>query len=823
MEYNDHVFSAMVGLLTFACTAVLIIQGSSVPQQKRVAFDHIDEDHHSIGAQSVETPAEKTKTWKRKDSVSSSSIRSRSVSSTGSGSPVSSSWWRLSRVMTAFHNMFQNDELDGCDLDSSGSVRGTVRKRYRKRSQLKKEFHPYSHRTQEEDLRKRYHVVKEIFLSEKLYLEFLEKLRIYFYDPLVQNTFNTNLSRRSVSSLFSNFEDILSVNKELFRQLHDRLCSNGSGELGVMDFSKWNPNDGFLGDIFVNLSPFLKMYSVYVRNFNYALQFLAKERQNNNLFRTFIEVTERKLLSEESGKAFHLPLTSYLIMPVQRIPRYKLLLTDLMKYTPKCHPDYENIRLALENVEMIASFVNEQIRQFENALQILQLQSRLVGYEDSNGEAILLRPGRKLIKFGKLTRIGPKEHQIVSVFLFNDLLIVARPSKFNSILAMDLLKTRYRSSSGVSPNIETDKEENFYFSLAIPADHLDVIPVISESATNSSYAAVPFSFVITSKERSFQLYASNEIDHAEWMKELQSVVEERKKVKKLTIATSKRTASITPSYQSPPTPEIISDSESCSDEEFRAPLWVPDDCTNSCILCNMDFTLFNRRHHCRCCGSVVCNSCSLRKIILPNKSTLKAERACDACYYQLFQKEHKNRRKESLSRNTSTPGPDLSKKVSFEFSENKIRPVSVSDANLYSSSIEGLSDSSVDLREKTRKDDARKILSSILSSDGITEDNRPRSRTSMSFNNYQRDILSRTSSCTLCRSDFGLMKWAYCCKTCSRIVCGSCSKRNNAKELQVQNDPKKNEGSFNRICDLCYFDVDIDVLSLKVGEALRLK
>lgn len=37
------------------------------------------------------------------------------------------------------------------------------------------------------------------------------------------------------------------------------------------------------------------------------------------------------------------PLDSYLIRPVQRIPRYILLLTDIIKHTPKTHPDY-NVR-----------------------------------------------------------------------------------------------------------------------------------------------------------------------------------------------------------------------------------------------------------------------------------------------------------------------------------------------------------------------------------------------------------------------------------------------------------------------------------------------
>ena len=36
-------------------------------------------------------------------------------------------------------------------------------------------------------------------------------------------------------------------------------------------------------------------------------------------------------------------LKSMLIMPIQRIPRYKMLLDDLKKHTPQNHPDYQNL------------------------------------------------------------------------------------------------------------------------------------------------------------------------------------------------------------------------------------------------------------------------------------------------------------------------------------------------------------------------------------------------------------------------------------------------------------------------------------------------
>jgi hypothetical protein len=44
------------------------------------------------------------------------------------------------------------------------------------------------------------------------------------------------------------------------------------------------------------------------------------------------------------------PLESYLILPVQRIPRYQMLLSDLVKHTSPEHPDYHNLLTAQAKV-----------------------------------------------------------------------------------------------------------------------------------------------------------------------------------------------------------------------------------------------------------------------------------------------------------------------------------------------------------------------------------------------------------------------------------------------------------------------------------------
>ena len=38
--------------------------------------------------------------------------------------------------------------------------------------------------------------------------------------------------------------------------------------------------------------------------------------------------------------------------------------------------------------------------------------------------------------------------------------------------------------------------------------------------------------------------------------------------------------------------------------------WAPDTSSKDCSVCHASFSLFNRRHHCRACGCLVCDKCS---------------------------------------------------------------------------------------------------------------------------------------------------------------------------------------------------------------------
>ena len=68
--------------------------------------------------------------------------------------------------------------------------------------------------------------------------------------------------------------------------------------------------------------------------------------------------------------------------------------------------------------------------------------------------------------------------------------------------------------------------------------------------------------------------------------------------------------------------------------------WMPDHSCRVCYDCDSQFTLFNRRHHCRLCGRVFCAKCTANSIPAPSDdSRIPQEerekiRVCNYCFKQ---------------------------------------------------------------------------------------------------------------------------------------------------------------------------------------------
>lgn len=295
---------------------------------------------------------------------------------------------------------------------------------------------------------------RELLDTERSFVASLTLIDQEYYQPLLAslgkgkaaaspNAPPPILSRKSVADIFSNFYDILQLSRELLSQLEERLQVAPSQALAPDSLAsqiraetsakmKWNPAVDCIGDILATLAPFLKMYSLFVKNFSSALQRIESEQKTNEAFAKFLKETDQKRAAKEkitttSGSVRHafgygLGFQAHLLTIVQRIPRYKLLIDDLVKSTPEMHPDCVDLRRASHMIEQVASYINENVRQHEMVLTMLGLQKSLQGLTEP-----LVAPGRALIKRGTLMKTCRRNIQPREFFLFTDCLIYASP------------------------------------------------------------------------------------------------------------------------------------------------------------------------------------------------------------------------------------------------------------------------------------------------------------------------------------------------------------------------------------------------------------
>ena len=137
-------------------------------------------------------------------------------------------------------------------------------------------------------------------------------------------------------------------------------------------------------------------------------------------------------------------------------------------------------------------------------------------------------------------------------------------------------------------------------------------------------------FSIIGTKKSFTLSASTLEERDEWLEALRNASDEIRK-KKITFHLAKKEKM-----------EALYDAQQREDDKeaqlgSKAPVWIPDARVTMCMLCTDDFTVTNRRHHCRACGKVICGSCSSNSAALAYLN-YETARVCDVCYDELTDK-----------------------------------------------------------------------------------------------------------------------------------------------------------------------------------------
>ncbi|KAM7357274.1 rho guanine nucleotide exchange factor 4 [Cochliomyia hominivorax] len=220
----------------------------------------------------------------------------------------------------------------------------------------------------------RLQAVQEIITSEKTYLQHLETLMEYFVKPLKEQKI---IDDSSHTTLFGQIEMIHNLNGEFLRELESDMDN--------------------VAKAFLKMAPFFKLYSVYAFDYRNALLVLQQLTSNNAGFRKFLELNESR--PEVQRK-----LNSLMIVPIQRVPRYKLLLEQVLLYTSPADADFKLLKESVKQIESTVSHINSCVEDQEVTQMLINIQNSLV-----NRSPNIVKPSRKVIKEGvlhKVTRTG---------------------------------------------------------------------------------------------------------------------------------------------------------------------------------------------------------------------------------------------------------------------------------------------------------------------------------------------------------------------------------------------------------------------------------
>jgi len=114
-------------------------------------------------------------------------------------------------------------------------------------------------------------------------------------------------------------------------------------------------------------------YSHYVNNYDQAMKTLTWAQENSEEF--------SKFLNGQRNHPVHgcLSLPSLLIGPVQRLPKYEMLLRALLKHVPFESPIKNQLLKVVSDMKDVVTFVNENKRTTDNLVKMITLQEKVNG------------------------------------------------------------------------------------------------------------------------------------------------------------------------------------------------------------------------------------------------------------------------------------------------------------------------------------------------------------------------------------------------------------------------------------------------------------
>ncbi|XP_007448136.1 PREDICTED: rho guanine nucleotide exchange factor 17 [Lipotes vexillifer] len=308
------------------------------------------------------------------------------------------------------------------------------------------------------DMRK--HVTMTLLDTEQSYVESLRTLMQGYMQPLKQPENSLLCDPSLVDEIFDQIPELLAHHEQFLEQVRHCVqtwhAQQKVGDLLVQSFSK---------DVLVNI------YSAYVDNFLNAKDAVRVAKEARPAFLKFLEQSMRENKEKQA-------LSDLMIKPVQRIPRYELLVKDLLKHTPEDHPDHPLLLDAQRSIKQVAERINKGVRSAEEAerhARVLQeIEAHIEGMED------LQAPLRRFLRQEmviEVKAVGGKKDR--SLFLFTDLIVCTTLKRKSGSLRRSSMSL-YTAASVI------DTASKYKLLWKLPLEDADIIKGASQAANREN-------------------------------------------------------------------------------------------------------------------------------------------------------------------------------------------------------------------------------------------------------------------------------------------------------------------------------------------------
>ncbi|CAK8675499.1 unnamed protein product [Clavelina lepadiformis] len=401
--------------------------------------------------------------------------------------------------------------------------------------------------------KKLHSIAKEFLSSEQSYVDTLHEI-----DQVYLKKINEGRAEKDIipeADLVKIFGHVTAIYQFHFNFLLPQLQKR---------LENWEENPR-IGDVMMQAGPFLKMYTTYTQNFEQASKMLEVWLGKSKDFAALV----KSIQAESKNKG--LQLQAHLVTPIQRIPRYKLLLENYLKQLPDDAVDRKEAETALDLIADAATHSNDTLKTNERQRELVR---KLLDLE--NVDFDITEVSRNLLKEGSIIKLDDWEDKQYESYLYllSDMLLDCAPLR--NLPLNKSYKVRARIDLSGAQVFEVKPFDSF------------------------------FGFCVHGTKKSVEFATKTCEERNNWIEAIDKAILECENRRK----SFRRSKSFTDRIE--PFSNTSNNSPNIKDEEIgkKCPRWIKNREASMCMTCSIPFKIYRRKHHCRACAKIVCDDCS---------------------------------------------------------------------------------------------------------------------------------------------------------------------------------------------------------------------